>query len=79
MQGGIFERAHADLPPVRDVHGNIMRFVRVPPGEKTCLNCGETTFADYCVRCGDLEHNNRSSRLVPTVSYLQEDEYVSAS
>lgn len=79
MQGGIFEQAHADLPPVRDVHGHIVRFVLVPPGEKTCTNCGETTFANYCVRCGDIEHNNPVSQLVPTTSYLREDEYVAVA
>ena len=55
--------------------------VRVQPGERTCLACGDT-FADggYCIHCGTWEDGTRRPKgdmppSVPTVSYLQPDEY----
>lgn len=70
-----------DLPPVRDCHGR--KVWRVKLGsleERTCLDCGETTLEDYCVRCADeqeLSHQKaiKTARLVRTVDYLREGEY----
>ena len=68
------------LPPVRDVHGHVVWRVTVAPGEKTCLDCGDTTMGDYCVRCAgenDMTHHQAraAARLVPTESYLKSGEY----
>lgn len=79
----------ARLPPVRDVYGSLVRRVRVGVGEMTCTECGEVTTQKYCPRCNvedeeegtELFHWRRSgdgaseSTLVPTVSYLAEDEF----
>lgn len=61
---------------MRDVHGNIMRFVRVYRDEHTCLLCGETTGEDYCPRCSDFSEGVIVRDLIPTLSYLHEDEFV---
>lgn len=74
MPGGIF-----DWPePVRDVNGQELRFVRVPPGEQTCVVCGETAPASqsFCIRCSNVEAGRLAGKLVPTIEYLREDEYV---
>lgn len=74
----------SDLPPVRDVHGHVVWRVKVAgERERTCLDCGETTTDEYCLRCvAEAEisqrHNlasNIGRRLVPTVSYLKPEEY----
>ena len=64
-------------PPTAESIG----LVRVQPGERTCLACGDT-FADggYCIHCGTWEDGTRRPKgdmppSVPTVSYLQPDEY----
>ncbi len=56
--------------------------VRVQPGERTCLGCGDT-FAPgaYCVRCGTSEDGTRRSKdefppSVATADYLRPEEYV---
>ncbi len=73
-----------DLPPVRDVHGRVVWRVRITsPQEMTCTVCGETTTEEYCIRCAaeaeiNLQRNPASQvgrRLVPTLSYLRENEY----
>ena len=70
-----------DLPPVRDVHGRKVWRVKIGSlEERTCLDCGETTLEDYCVRCADerqLSHQKalKTARLVRTVDYLREGEY----
>lgn len=70
-----------DLPPVRDVHGHVVWRVKVgSERERTCLDCGETTLEDYCVRCADeqeISHQQaiKAARLVPTLSYLRQGEY----
>ena len=69
-----------DLPPVRDCHGHVIWRIKVAPGEKTCLECGETTTDDYCLRCSaEADVNQRyqkikAGRLVPTMSYLKPEE-----
>lgn len=72
----------SDLPPVRDVHGRKVWRVKVAaPHEMTCTICGETTVGDYCIRCSaEADINQRhvqekAGRLVPTLSYLHDDEY----
>lgn len=55
----------------------------VPPGELTCLDCGETTSDGYCYRCADAKTAVGrgvpppvdAARLVPTISYLLPEEY----
>ena len=71
-----------DLPPVRDVHGSVVWRVRITsPQEMTCTVCGETTVAEYCIRCAaEAEANHRyavrkAGTLVPTLSYLKPGEY----
>jgi len=61
---------------VRAVDGSEWRFVRAAKSEMTCRRCGETTITDYCVRCSDSETGEYVRDLVPTLSYLHEDEYV---
>lgn len=53
--------------------------VRVAPGEKTCLDCGETTTDGYCWRCADAQDLDfreaiKRARLVLTTSYLKPEE-----
>lgn len=71
----------------------MVRRVRVGVGEMTCTACGETTTQRFCPRCNvddeeegtQLFHWRRSgdsvseSTLVPTVSYLRDDEFVLAT
>lgn len=71
-----------DLPPVRDLHGHVVWRVKVTSAwEMTCTICGETTTDDYCIRCSaEPDINQRyavvkAGRLVPTLSYLRENEY----
>lgn len=73
-----------DLPPVRDLHGNkVWRIKVASERERTCLDCGETTVEEYCLRCvAEAETNQRHNltsqvgrRLVPTLSYLKPGEY----
>ena len=69
------------LPPVRDVHRHVVWRVKVAPQEMTCLDCGETGTGNYCLRCAaEADANQRHTvmkfgRLVPTISYLNQDEY----
>ena len=50
------------------------------PKELTCTECGETTNEPYCVRCGRPTRDGgiiaTRTRMVPTLSYLQDDEFV---
>jgi hypothetical protein len=71
-----------DLPPVRDVHGHVVWRVKLASArEMTCTVCGETTVDEYCIRCAteaDLNQRyavRKAGTLVPTMSYLHEDEY----
>lgn len=71
-----------DLPPVRDCHGHVVWRVKLAsPQEMTCTVCGETTVDAYCIRCAaeaDTNHRyavRKADTLVPTTSYLYEDEY----
>lgn len=65
--------------PVRDLHGHPVWRVKVgSANEKTCLDCGETTTGDYCLRCADengTAEAKSTPRLVPTLSYLRPNEY----
>ena len=63
---------------MRDLHGNVVRFVKVSPGEKTCCTCGETVAAEssFCIRCSDTDNGYYCRELVPTVDYLRPEEYV---
>lgn len=65
------------MPPVRDCDGHVVWRVRVAPGERTCMECGETTPDAYCPRCSlDDEGQIRGgAQLVPTLSYLQDGEW----
>ena len=70
------------LPPVRDVHGHVVWRVKLASArEMTCTVCGETTVDEYCIRCSaEADINQRhvrekAGRLVPTLSYLHDDEY----
>ena len=58
--------------------------VKVARNEMTCTVCGEVTNQAYCMRCNeeaDVQGNNyaqvaaKRGRMVPTVSYLREEEY----
>lgn len=68
---------------VRDMDGHIVRMVRVTPGERTCLTCGEVVSAaePFCVVCVDghdtvaIQKANAND-LIPTESFLHPDEYV---
>ena len=73
-----------DLPPVRDCHGRkVWRVKLASVEERTCMDCGKTTTEAYCIRCAaeaeiNLQRNQASQvgrRLVPTLSYLRENEY----
>ena len=48
--------------------------------EMTCTECGETTNDPYCVRCGRPTRDGgiiaTRTRMVPTLSYLQDGEFV---
>lgn len=62
--------------------GDTQWLVRVHPGERTCLACGDTFAAgSYCMRCGTRADGTRLSKdamppSVPTEAYLHPDEYV---
>lgn len=65
--------------PVRDLHGRPVWRVKVgSANEKTCLDCGETTTGEYCLRCADengTAEAKSAPRLVSTLSYLRPNEY----
>ena len=68
--------------PVRDLHGHPVWRVKIgSTNEKTCLDCGETTTENYCLRCAaeaDVNQRNaviKAGRLIPTLSYLRPNEY----
>ena len=67
------------MTPVRDAEGQVRWRVRVGPGELTCTACGETFPAGWngCPRCNETPHRHltQTTRIVPTVSYLQEGEW----
>lgn len=69
-------------PNWRPPSGDTLRLVRVHPGERTCLECGDTFAAGgYCIRCCTSEDGVRRTRSemppsVPTAIYLQPEEYV---
>ncbi|TXH58889.1 MAG: hypothetical protein E6Q97_01150 [Desulfurellales bacterium] len=62
--------------------GDTQWLVMVQPGERTCLGCGDTFAAGgYCIRCGVRDDGAWCSEQdrppsVPTVSYLNQDEYM---
>ena len=61
-------------PKWRPPTGDSIYFVRVQPGERTCLECGDTFAAGgYCIHCGEDRIGGPS---VPTAAYLRPDEYV---
>ena len=61
-------------PNWRPPTGDTLSLVRVQPGERTCLECGDTFAAGgYCIHCGE-EHAGSPS--VATVNYLRPDEYM---
>ena len=61
--------------PVRGVDGLVLHRIRVvSPEEMTCLECGETTVEGKCWRCG-RGFDAAETPMVPTVSYLNPDEY----
>ena len=61
--------------------GDSQWLVRVQPGERTCLGCGDTFAAGgYCIRCGVRDDGawcgeNDRPPSVATVDYLRPDEY----
>ena len=64
--------------PVKTMDGQILRLVAVQKGENTCLDCGHTTTADFCDVCaegGTTEDKDAARNLVPTISYLLDDEF----
>lgn len=68
--------------PVRDLHGHKVWRIKISSlDEKTCLDCGETTVENYCLRCAaEADADQRSAvikagRLIPTLSYLRPNEY----
>lgn len=77
LPGGIFDNVPFWRRPVRDLDGRELRFVRVAQGERTCRQCGETVSANakFCIRCSE-ETGQHVQDFVPTVSYLQDDEFV---
>ena len=66
-----------EMPPVRDCEGHVVWRVRVAPGEKTCLACGEVAINNRCVRCSLTDDGQvaDATPLMPTVSYLREGEW----
>ena len=68
-----------ELEPVVDHLGFTVWRIRVAPGERTCLACGETfTEGDRCpICCTDEQGNARKVQppSVPTISYLREGEW----
>jgi len=72
----ITTQRRAPLPPVLDLEGRPVRVVRVNRNEQTCLDCGETTTEDYCPTCSDFSEGLVVRHLVPTISYLRDDEYI---
>lgn len=61
--------------PVRDIDGFTVWRIRVAnAGELTCTECGETSTDGKCYRCGK-GFDAACTPMVPTVSYLREDEY----
>jgi hypothetical protein len=64
-----------DCEPVRNVDGFVMHRIKVvSPIEKTCTQCWETTTDDVCWRCGK-GLDPAATPMVPTISYLNPDEY----
>lgn len=78
LPGGIFDDFPPQHRPVRDLDGRELRFVRVAQGERTCRVCGETfaAYANFCIRCSDLETGVHVRDFIPTMSYLRDDEFV---
>lgn len=69
-------------PTWRPPTGDTQWLVRVQPGERTCLECGDTFAAGgYCIRCCTSEDGTRRSKnelppSVATAAYLRPEEYV---
>ena len=64
-----------DCDPVRDMNGMTLHRIRVyDANELTCTVCGETSPDGKCWRCGK-GLDPALTPMVPTVSYLQPDEY----
>jgi hypothetical protein len=69
---------------VRDLHGHVVWRITVGRNEMTCLDCGDVAINGVCVRCSMLDDGtapeglptDRGRNLVPTLSYLQDGEYV---
>ncbi len=60
-------------PTWRAPTGDTQWLVRVQPGERTCLRCGETFAAGtYCIHCGE---NAIGAPSVATADYLRPEEY----
>ncbi len=63
-------------PTWRRPTGDTLRLVRVQPGERTCLKCGDTFAAGgYCIHCGEDRVGGPS---VATTDYLRPEEYMVA-
>jgi len=61
-------------PAWRPPTGDTQWLVRVRPGERTCLECGDTFAAgSYCIHCGE---ENGGAPSVATAAYLRPEEYV---
>ena len=71
-----------DLTPWRAPTGDTQRFVCVIPGERTCLECGDTFTGVLCERCGRDEQGTHIRKAlppsVPTISYLRVGEWTEA-
>lgn len=61
-------------PPAQEEPWSMV-FIRVGKGERTCLDCGETTAWDYCPRCSETDQGIYSRNLVDSLSYLRAGEY----
>jgi hypothetical protein len=71
-------------PNWRPPTGDTLGIVRVQPGERTCLECGDTFAAGgYCIRCCTSEDGVRRTKSempasVATAGYLRPEEYMVA-
>ena len=57
---------------MRDLHGSAVWRVRVHRDEMTHRTCGEITIDGFCWLC---HRRPPSSEIVPTLSYLRDNEY----
>lgn len=64
-----------DCDPVRGIDGLVLHRIKVYDAEElTCTVCGETSPDGKCWRCGK-GLDPALTPMVPTISYLQDDEY----